>query len=643
MGLMAALGVVLCWQYFRFEAGLVRGVREFAYWPMPLEPLPFAPMRGFTYEQLARHLSRLTLLGPALVALSMAVASLGLVRPLGERALRRCALGLSVGGLVLCALVLCGGVMLFVLQGRVIVDDEITYRLQASLLSEGRLADPDLPPFQGDAFQVWTNAGLTGKYLFGEPLVQLPGFLLGIPALLHLLLAAVTLRFWYLGVRMQAGVEVAAWATMLLAVSPLFLLTSAVGLSHTTSLCCVVLAGYGLVLMRQDRPWAGVLIAANAIGFCAAVRPQVAGPVGIVLACAALGYLIARRQWAPLAGFAGCGAAWLGLLLAYNWALTGSPLTLPWALYLPIEHYGFGYVWEHEGYRHSVWKAFENLGVSLLRFNGWWLGWPASLALVGAWLWWDHRAAAARLWLCAGAVLALFNFAYYSPGISETGPIYYFEWLLPAAVVGGYALTFAHQRWGGATVATVAVHLALGTTTFLAENVARLDRLATLINSPAERVLAHVEPPALLFYEGAAEESLHVGWVFAGFPKIARRDSDPVVIYPRSYAKANDAIRERYAARRCYYTRVNQTTRNRELHRCEQVEGLVARRGWDIDGSPLFYVSTATRLGLISPMLSLRDRYLARLSEPERAPTLPLALIRRNPGRLESYDPLVHR
>lgn len=643
-GLLAAVGALLVVMYLRFEAGLARGPQEFAYWPMPLEPLPYAPMRGFTFEQLGRHLGRLNLLGPALIALSIAVAALRIARVPRERTLERWALAGSI-----LSLAVCGFVMFGVLDGRVIVDDEIAYRLQATLLSTGRLADNELPPFQGDAFQTWTSLGLTGKYLFGEPLVQVPGLWLGVPAALHLMLAALALWAWHRMVRGEAGAAVAGWSTLLIACSPMFILTGAIGLSHTSCLCCVVLAGYGLWRVREGSAWSGATVAASAIGFCAAVRLQVAVPAGLVLSTLVTWELVRRRRFAALAGFAGIGALWLAAILAYNHALSGSPFVLPWALYYPIEHYGFGYVWSHEGYAHTVRKAFENLGVSLVRFNGWWLGWPLSLGLLMGWALWDRRVGSAGKWLAVGAGSILFNFAYYSPGVSETGPVYYFEWLLPAAFLGGSTLASACQRWGGAAVATVAIHLLLGTTTFMVENVSRIDRLAELINEPAEQIVAHVEPPALLLYEGAADEAIHAGWVFAGFPILRRLDSDPVVIYPLLYSAANPKLRERYADRSCWYTRLNPKTMAHELYRCEQARELMARTYWDFKGPPLFYVSTAWKLGLIQPMESLKERFTARLTPDqiemiesgervrqlrEITPELPLHLIRRNPGTL---------
>ena len=75
------------------------------------------------------------------------------------------------------------------------------------------------------------------------------------------------------------------------------------------------------------------------------------------------------------------------------------------------------------------WGAVENLVVSAVRLNGWWLGWPLSLGL------------------------------------------------LPASILGAHAIVRGLERWPRAVSAILLVHFAVGTTSFLWENVRRLDRL----------------------------------------------------------------------------------------------------------------------------------------------------------------------
>ncbi len=594
--------------YVWLEGLLPRGRQEFAYFPFLADPLPFAPMRGFTFEQLARHLGRTFLLGPALLLLAFAAARRWRLRPPGQEARRRLLIGVAGVSVALTALV-----MIFVLRGRAIVDDELIYRQQADLLISGRLAEDTVPRWGNEVFTIRTRIGATGKYLFGEPTVQVPGTILGLPALLHLLLAPLALWAWYRSLRFDTGAGVAAWATLLVAVSPMFILTNALALSHTTTLACVTLAGLGYQWARHGRPIGGAALTGAALGFGLTVRPQVIVPVGLVLGLATLFQLVRRGRRLAVAVLIASGSFWLLLIAAYNWALSGSALTLPWYLFKPGERFGFGEV-GGVAFIHTPQAAVENLLVTAVRFNGWWLGWPLSFGLIAAWLVLGRPRDGARLWLAAGAALILFNVFYYSTGISETGPIYYFELLLPAAVIGAHAVVRGLERWPRAATAILLVHFAAGTTSFLWENLARLDRLVTTIHAPAEALLEKIEPPALLIHENHWRESMRFGWVWS-FPMRLRSDRHPVVTFPRGQPEDVFALLKHYSGRACWYYRLDPATRKPRLMRCRYARELLVEKRRP--GRNMRIASTAERLGF----LKLKDRSAAhrRAKEAERA------------------------
>ncbi len=595
--LAVAGGLVYLAVYVWLEGLLPRGEQEFAYFPFLADPLPFAPMRGFTFEQLARHLGRTFLLGPVLLLLAYAVANRWRLEPPGARARRRLVIGTAGVSLVLTIVV-----MAVVLRGRAIVDDELVYRQQAEILISGRLAEDTVPEWGKEVFTIWTRVGATGKYLFGEPLVQIPGTILGLPALLHLFLAPLALSAWYRSLRFETGAGVASWATLLVAASPMFILTNALALSHTTTLTCITLAGLGHQWARRQREVAGATLVGMALGFGLAVRPQVLVPVGLVLGLATLYQLVRRGRRLATVVLIASGSFWLLLIGAYNRALSGSALTLPWYLQQPGERFGFGDV-GGVPFIHTPQAAVENLLVSLVRFNGWWLGWPLSLGLIVAWLALGRPRAGARLWLAAGAALILFNVFYYSPGVSDTGPIYYFELLLPAAIIGAHAIVRGLERWPRATTALLLVHFTLGTSSFLWENVARLDRLVTTIHAPVEAALAKIEPPALLIHENHWRESIRFGWVWS-FPKRFRSDRDPVVTLPRG--PSMPATLKRYRGRACWYYRIDPATREPQLKRCRDARELLVRKRQR--GKVLRIPSTAERLGF----LDIKDRHASR-------------------------------
>ena len=137
----------------------------------------------------------------------------------------------------------------------------------------------------------------------------------------------------------DAGHRVAFWATILIAVSPMFILTNAIALSHTTTLTCLILAGLGFQWACGQQPVAGALLCGTALGFGLTVRPQVVVPMGMVIGLTTLYQLLRRRNWAAVGALVASGSVWLILIALYNRALSGSPSKLPWYRFLPIERF----------------------------------------------------------------------------------------------------------------------------------------------------------------------------------------------------------------------------------------------------------------------------------------------------------------
>ena len=562
-------GLALLAAFVAALLALPRGPSEFAYAPDLFAPLPFAAMRGFTFEQLASYVLRLALLLPALLLLAAGLSGRVRLEPRGPEAVHRLA---RLGG---ATALLVATMVTALLAGRALTADELTYRMQAELFLQGRLFEDRYPPWGHEAFTIWTERGATGKYLFGEPLVQALGVVAGLPALLHLPLAAVTLLAWFGAVRRRAGPETAGWATLLVAWSPMFLLTTGTGLSHATSLAGAAAAALGYEWLRAERPAAGAALLGGAMGFVLAVRPQVAFALGVVLGPLAAWLLLRRRRWAALALLAAGVLAGTAAVALYNRAVTGSPLVLPWSLYHPAEQFGFGLPIEGSAYRHGPWQAAENLLVSVVRFNSWWPGWPVSLALVllpGAL---GRSRGGLGPWPAVALALVAVHLPYYSPGVSDTGPVYYYELLLPASLAGAHALRAAFAHWGGRSVALVGLAFLLGTGTFLVEHVARLRRLVEAIHAPAEAVLAAIEPPALLLCETSPQEALHPGWLF-GFPVRERHPDAAVLTFPRGAPEQAARLRSALPGRACWYYRLEPPGLAPQLVRCEAARGAAA-------------------------------------------------------------------
>lgn len=581
------------------------GKGEFGYAPFTPEALPWNAMRGFTLEQLVGHAARILLGTPGLLLVWLAVRRGAPVSMPGERTLNRIALAVSALSVALVLLF-----MLLVFRGRPIVDDEVVYRMQAALYREGKIAFGGLPYLQ-EVFTVKSRAGFTGKYLFGEPLLQMATVGLGYPALLHVPITAVTLLSFHRAVRLLSDGVIAAWSVLLLAASPMLILTSATGQSQAAALCCVALAGLGYASVRTGRTWLGAGLVGMFIGFCVPVRIQVAVPAGAVLVPLTLLALGKARAFGP-ALLLGLGlGAWALAVGAYDQALTGSALKLPWFLQEVPEHYGFGPVWAEGTFEHTPRVALENLLVVATRLNAWWLGWPSSFLALFLWYRCGRGTAGVGGFLWVGLAVVLFEAGYYSTGISDTGAIYHFELLLPGAVLAANAVRGAMARDVRGTVALLVLQFGLGWASFLWLEGSRVNRLVHFIHDEVEEGLSHVKGKALLLYEPRCPEAVPRGWIFEMFPFRRHSDRDPIVTFPRPPGKYLNAYLERYKDRKCWYYRIDPGTHEPAIAPCENVRPLLERPTINTKDLCLWNAPTASRLGLFDPWSVIKARQKA--------------------------------
>jgi hypothetical protein len=609
--LAVGAGALLAVTYFLWLLAEPRGLFEFGYAPFGPTPLPYSAMRGFTYEQLWGHVARALLLAPGLLLLSVGWTVLGWRTPKLDR--RRALVGASV-----VCVGLTGFCMLVILRGRAIVDDELVYRMQATFLGEGRWAAQLGGLTPPDVFTVATRVGYTGKYLPGEPLVQVLGLRVGIPALLHLPLLALTLLAWRQALRLRLGQPTADHATIALALSPTLMLTSATGMSETTSFACVALSALGYEWARARQAALGALLAALGFGFGMLTRPQTMLPVGAVLGPAVLYVLVKRRGWFAVAVLAFTLALFGFAIGAYDQALGGSPLELPWFLQCGQEHFGFGRVWATELFEHTPWTALENLGVVLVRFNAWWLGLPCSLAVLVVWFSLPRSYRKWDIWYAIGLAIIGFEFLYYSPGISDTGSLYHFELVLPGSIIAARVFEYGLANLPRFTAAALTLHFALAALPFGIEQTARLSRLVDAIHADSDRVLARIEPPAILFHETRASESRPTGWVFDSFPERNRGTRDAIVTFPNVPERERARVLAAYPGRACWYYHRDPVTESVELKTCEAARALMDRTPTD-DALPLWTRPTAYRLTNFNPLDAARLGHV-RDAQGERVP-----------------------
>jgi len=471
-----------------------------------------------------------------------------------------------------------------VFRGTPIVDDEATYRMQAELLASGRVMDPPVPPEQQwhrEPFTIFTRRGTTGKYLFGAPLLQVPGVWLGFPALSHVLLAALTLWLLMAQVRRaglvaslerpeaDAAERVPLLAGLLLALSPGFVFTTATLQSQAGALCCLAL----LVWARERGGLRFGLLGGAALGLCLATRPQVAVP------CVAMLVLVSVRKDPKFWLGAVLGALpWVALIAGYNQLVTGDPWTLPGTFYSD-ERYGFGRMESVGGYEHTPLKGLLLTLSALWRLNSWGLGWPLSLLGPLAWLAMGrpHRRAVAP-WAWIAVATFVFQFGYFFVGVVETGPVYHHAAVPFFAVSAASAVITGLERRKRTLLYFAALSMVLGPPTFLLEQGLRLRQVADEIARP----MRGVHGAELVFLERSLVGGRPAGTV-RGVPRRNRSDSARVIYFPRPTVDPNtgripaaEAIRARFPERACAYVYFHRERDRYVTESCERMAELGA-------------------------------------------------------------------
>jgi len=222
-------------------------------------------------------------------------------------------------------------------------------------------------------------------------------------------------------------------AATLMAISPTFLATSSTLLSHAPTLCFLVWFFYFAYRTWRDRGWWPALLAGIFFFLAFQVRSTTAllaaGPVGLALAIALLRDW--RKQWVKIVILVLLIGATLGVTFYFNYAINGDIFKTNYHAAwgegrTPFRHpFGFGKGAWHMVHTpaQGIWSIIDNA----LRLNWWLLGWPVSLLFVFAWL--LRRDKRPVEWIGFSTVLLSFflYFFYFWPGVSDTGPVLYYE------------------------------------------------------------------------------------------------------------------------------------------------------------------------------------------------------------------------
>jgi hypothetical protein len=357
--------------------------------------------------------------------------------------------------IALAAILLLG---IIVFQWQPVVDDEEAYLFQARTLILGHLVQspPPVPDLLKTAFMI-VNPVWTGKYLFGHPAILATGIMLGSAYIATIALALASIVLLYVIGSRCHGPAVAKCAAVFMSLSPWFWFTSATLMSHATMLFLLLL-GLLFTIRLGERP---SLVFGFFLGVCCGwaftVRPLTLVCFAAPICVGSLPALFSdRRKHLPsLVGFF-LGLGLIALMVAeYNRLVTGDMLTFPFLHYDPRERLGFGPRLSGE---HTPLTALKNLCFSLSQINVWAAGSTCLLPVLVACLFLNRSGSmpnSARpddvprvgrrdkytsLWIAICLTMFVGYAFYYNFGVQMTGPIYYYELLIPLSFLTSKAV-----------------------------------------------------------------------------------------------------------------------------------------------------------------------------------------------------------
>jgi len=419
-----------------------------------------------------------------------------------------------------------------------VMHDEWAYWLQADQYAHLHWSVPSPPaPEFFEQLYVLVSPVFASKYPPGYAMMIAPGFALGLPALVPLLVAGVTGALVFALARRVAG-NLAAALTWVLWVGTFGNLRfRAAYFSETTTSLCWLAAWWALLEWRETRRARWMVALALAISWGAITRPATmfvfAIPVGVVV----VRDVIRTKGWRSLAIGLVTGFLVLGILPLWNAETTGSwkttPLALYTAQYLPFDTPGYtvdsvppqrALPPEMERVRAflkdikqtqvsaPVWVTALARGGLLFRdtFAGWRL--PFTVAfLVGL------GALGAPGWFALGSSALLIG-AYLSQAHTPDWVVYYLETIPVLSFVAAVGTVravralpaVATPRWAGAVVSAVFAVLLATDVTAARDTLAKVSAESRVFRAAVDGL---PKKPNIVFVRYAPARNMHISLV----------------------------------------------------------------------------------------------------------------------------------
>ncbi|MGD0037298.1 MAG: glycosyltransferase family 39 protein [Bacteroidota bacterium] len=495
---------------------------------------------------------KLLLLLPALVLLAFAFVQTSIRISFPEKINEK----IVVGTVMVIATIILVLSTQFVFHETQVTDDENTYDFQAQTLLAGRIVNPPPPVIKSFKNVFIINDGYcwVGKYTLGHPLIIAFGMLLGDRYIGIIAVSVLTLLLIYLIALELYGNKNFALLTLCLgAVSPFFYLVSSSRLSHTTSTFFLSLFMYLFLRVRRiDDDKVKMLLSLLAgISLGYAFNTRTLSALGFALPFTVIVVKDAVKFSKKTVGIIfGMGMGFFvmfALTLWYNARVTGNPLQFPFHYYSPFETVGFG------TYGHTPLLGVKNLLIALYRLNISLLGIPISLLFAFVLFITSKDRRDYFLFAILGSFAALYLF-YYSPGVSDLGPVYYYEMIIPLLLLSARGIKFSlefisqYSAHGKTIVATFLVVLCIAAwVTYVPEKIIHISRLTNQIREPYELVKASNVHHAVVMIERLP----YKGWVF-GYKNTSPLLTDDVVYCLLTNKESNSAIAKYFYDREIY-------------------------------------------------------------------------------------------
>ena len=371
------------------------------------------------------------------------------------------------------------GTILNVIKQTPISDDENVYTFQTRILATGHLTIDSKPGddalFEDNIFLV-NNGKIFGQYPFGHSFVLLAGHLLGFANLSQILFAMFVVLGAYLVGRELYGVRAGLITAVLIALSPSFLFTSSTLLAHTDTLFFLTWFAYFAVKTVKDDRWLYPVLCGLCFGGAFHIRGastlMVGMPAALVLAFLMLRAPGKNLKKIVLLGIS-VGVA-VGLFLVLNAHVNGDLFKTNYhAAWIGKTQFDSPFGFGKGAWRiiHTPTQGLLNAVNNLVRLNAWLFGWPIGFLFVFVWAWQKGRKAIDFLMLAPPVLCFAGYFFYFWPGISDTGPVLYFELLLPLALLSARGIEKTPdllERYMGRELAIRRTVLFVGMTIFLA-------------------------------------------------------------------------------------------------------------------------------------------------------------------------------